>query len=82
MGLGQVLTKSNILSGWSLSYDPQPEPQPQVNQISNFEQVPGKSLDLTSHPIVNTFHPEPPKAVYYWEKKKLGQISDLKFHQT
>ena len=28
-----------------------------------------------------TFHPEPLEAVYYKEKKKLGQISDLKFHR-
>ena len=27
-------------------------------------------------------HPEPPEATYYWEKKKYGQISDQKFHNT
>ena len=27
-------------------------------------------------------HPEPPEAAYYQEKKKQGQISDLKFHKT
>ena len=26
--------------------------------------------------------PEPPEAAYYQEKKKQGQISDLKFHKT
>ena len=28
------------------------------------------------------FHPEPVEAVCYWEKKKWGQMSDLKFHKT
>ena len=27
-------------------------------------------------------HPEPPAAVYYWEKRKQDQISDLKFQKT
>ena len=26
---------------------------------------------------MKTSHPDPPEAVYYWEKKKQGQISDL-----
>ena len=29
--------------------------------------------------LVKTSHPEPPEVVYYQEKKKQGQISDLKF---
>ena len=29
---------------------------------------------------MKTSNPELPEAIYYWEKKKWGQISDLKFH--
>ena len=36
---------------------------------------------LTGYPCED-FHPEPPKAVHYWEKKKYSQISNLKFHKT
>ena len=32
--------------------------------------------------LVKISHPEPPKATYYWEKKKNGQILDLKFHKS
>ena len=28
------------------------------------------------------FHSKPLEAVHHWEKKKWGQISDLKFHKT
>ena len=31
---------------------------------------------------MNIFHPEPLEAINYREKKKYGQISDLKFHKT
>ena len=31
--------------------------------------------------LVKTSHPEPPEALYYWEKKKKSQISDLKFYK-
>ena len=29
-----------------------------------------------------TFCPKPLETIYYWEKTKQGQISDLKFHKT
>ena len=31
--------------------------------------------------LVKTSYPKPLQAVYYWEKKKQGQILDLKFHK-
>ena len=31
--------------------------------------------------LVKTFYLEPLKVVFYWEKKKKGQISDLKFDE-
>ena len=32
--------------------------------------------------LVNASHGEPLEAVYYWEKKKYSQISDMKFHKA
>ena len=32
--------------------------------------------------IITTFHQEPLEAIYYWEKMKLDQIPDLKFHEV
>ena len=36
------------------------------------------SMDI----LVNTSNSEPPKVIYYREKKEWGQISDLKFCKT
>ena len=31
---------------------------------------------------MKTSHVQPAEAAYYWEKKKEGEITDLKFHKT
>ena len=45
----------------------------------------GSSFEELHHWLnvfAKTYHPEPPKVVYYWEKTKKVQFPDLKFHKV